>query len=37
VLRDDGINDSDYVTELVLRCFIKMAFEYAHWPELTHY
>ncbi|MDN3525942.1 type I restriction-modification system subunit M N-terminal domain-containing protein [Halomonas sabkhae] len=24
VLRDDGINDSDYVTELVMLLFIKM-------------
>ncbi|MDZ7924338.1 MAG: type I restriction-modification system subunit M N-terminal domain-containing protein [Marinagarivorans sp.] len=27
VLRDDGINYSDYVTELVLLLFIKMEFE----------
>ncbi|MQT72674.1 hypothetical protein GHO43_32445, partial [Pseudomonas sp. FSL R10-0071] len=29
VLRDDGINYSDYVTELVLLLFIKMEFEQA--------
>ena len=29
VLRDDGINYSDYVTELVLLLFIKMEFENA--------
>ncbi len=27
VLRDDGINYSDYVTELVLLLFIKMEYE----------
>jgi Type I restriction-modification system methyltransferase subunit len=29
VLRDDGINYSDYVTELVLLLFIKMEYEQA--------
>jgi type I restriction enzyme M protein len=29
VLRDDGINYSDYVTELVLLLFIKMEYENA--------
>ncbi|WP_027013819.1 class I SAM-dependent DNA methyltransferase [Comamonas composti] len=47
VLRDDGINYSDYVTELVLLLYIKMEHESVHvrerhrlpeearWPELT--
>ena len=34
VLRDDGINYSDYVTELVLLLFIKMVHEI---PKTAHY
>ncbi len=34
VLRDNGINYSDYVTELVLLLFIKMEYEQAE-VELT--
>ncbi len=37
VLRDDGINYSDYVTELVLLLFIKMVDEYAEYGvEVKH-
>ena len=35
VLRDDGINYSDYVTELVLLLFIKMEHENAHSGVMT--
>lgn len=34
VLRDDGINYSDYVTELVLLLFIKMEFENTHHARI---
>lgn len=37
VLRDDGINYSDYVTELVLLLFIKMEFENTKTGILKYY
>ena len=37
VLRDDGINYSDYVTELVLLLFIKMEYENTQQGILTEH
>ncbi len=37
MLRDDGINYSDYVTELVLLLFVKMEYEQAqNSPDFEH-